>query len=456
MNASGIDFVSRCTERPTKEVSIALRQAVLLSAFLVLAVFTSYPVLGQFSQQGPKLVGTGGTGTQLQGTSVAISADGNTAIVGGYPYHPVSFGEGDIDTDTGAAWVWTRSGGVWTQQGPKLTGSGAVGDSQQGNSVAISADGNTVLVGGPDDNGAIGAAWVWTRTGGIWSQQGNKLVGSDGVVNSAQGISVSLSADGNTALVGGPADNSGVGAMWVWIRNGGVWTQQGNKLVGAGAVGRAGQGESVSLSADGNTAIVGGSGDNGDAGATWVWIRSGGVWTQQGTKLVGAGAVGNAQQGLAVSLSGDGNTAIVGGPNDNTSAGAAWVWTRSGAIWTQQGSKLTVGSGFNFGGSLSRSGDGNLALIGARVWMRSGGVWTQQPSQLAGTGAVGNAGIGSSVALSSDGKTAILGGPYDNNQTGAAWVFVFFDPGSIPSASVWSLLALAAMLALLGIMKTRA
>ena len=125
-------------------------------------------------------------------------------------------------------------------------------------------------------------------------QQGPKLVGTGALGNAQQGISVSLSADGNTAIVGGFRDNSLAGAAWVWTRSGGVWIQQGNKLVGTGAVGNAGQSYSVSLSADGNTAIVGGNGDNGGAGAAWVWTRSGGVWTQQVPKLVGSGAVGNA------------------------------------------------------------------------------------------------------------------------------------------------------------------
>ena len=116
------------------------------------------------------------------------------------------------------------------------------------------------------------------------------------------------------------------GAAWVFTRSGGVWTQQGTKLVGTGAVGAAQQGVSVALSADGNTAIVGGPADNSSAGAAWVFTRSGGVWTQQGTKLVGTGAVGAAQQGDSVALSGDGNTAIVGGWADNNVAGAAWVF----------------------------------------------------------------------------------------------------------------------------------
>jgi hypothetical protein len=164
-------------------------------------------------------------------------------------------------------------------------------------------------------------------------QQGNKLVGTGAVGQSEQGMSVALSADGNTAIVGGPNDNNntgvGVGAAWVFTRSGGVWTQQGNKLVGAGAVGNASQGVSVALSGDGNTAIVGGVNDTAGAGAAWVFIRSGGVWSQQGDKLVGLGAVESPAQGIgngqgrSVALSADGNTAIVGGPTDILEAKSA-------------------------------------------------------------------------------------------------------------------------------------
>src|SRR5262245_47982194 len=166
-----------------------------------------------------------------------------------------------------------------------------------------------------------------------------KLVGTGGVGAADQGF-VALSGDGNTAIVGGPDDNSRAGAAWVFTRSGGVWTQQQSKMVGTGAVGAANQGSSVALSSDGNTAIVGAPSDNSGAGAAWVFTRSGGVWTQQ-SKLVGAGAVGAANQGQAVALSSDGNTAIVGAPSDSSGAGAAWVWTRSGGVWTQQG-KLTL------------------------------------------------------------------------------------------------------------------
>jgi hypothetical protein len=83
--------------------------------------------------------------------------------------------------------------------------------------VAISADGNTAIIGGPTDNsGAGGAAWVFTRNGWVWSQQGGKLVGTGNVGIANQGNSVAISADGNTAIMGGPFDNSYAGAAWVF------------------------------------------------------------------------------------------------------------------------------------------------------------------------------------------------------------------------------------------------
>jgi antibiotic biosynthesis monooxygenase (ABM) superfamily enzyme len=220
------------------------------------------------------------------------------------------------------------------QQGSKLVGTDAVGGANQGHSVALSADGNSAIAGGSNDTSNTGAAWVYTRRGNVWTQQGSMLVGTGAVGNAQQGFSVVLSADGNTAIVGGSGDNSGTGAAWLYTRSGGVWTQQG-KLVGTGSVGSAEQGRSVALSGDGNTAVVGGVGDNSGSGAAWAHTRSGTNWTQQGSKLVGTGAVGHAGQGHSVALSADGNTAIVGGLTDNKVTGAAWVHTRSGGVWTR-------------------------------------------------------------------------------------------------------------------------
>ena len=131
--------------------------------------------------------------------------------------------------------------------------------------------------GGYVDNNLTGAAWVFTRTGDVWSQQGGKLVGTDavnGTLGAYQGYSVSLSGDGNTAIVGGYPDNNFTGAAWVYTRTAGVWKQLGSKLVGTGAAGDAEQGISVSLSSDGNTAIVGGFADDIFKGAAWVFTRA--------------------------------------------------------------------------------------------------------------------------------------------------------------------------------------
>lgn len=390
-------------------------------------------------QQGLKLVGTGGStaSNQEQGTSVALSADGNTAIVGA---------QGD---DQGGSWIYVRSGGVWAQQGSKLMGIGASDD--EGGSVAISADGNTVIQGDPAFNNNQGAAWVFVRNGVTWSEQG-MLTGTNASAVASQGTSVSLSADGNTAVVGGNGYDS-QGAVWVYTRSNGVWTQQGTKLVGTGVVGAfTRQGSSAAISADGNTIIEGGPGDNNSLGAAWIFSRSGGTWTQQGAKLVGTGIGGtytapgvsisnSPNQGASVAISADGNTVLVGGPDDNSTsspeAGAVWVYTRSGATWTQQGAKLSgtgaVGSAMQ-GWSVSLSADGNTAIIGgsgednnelgaAWIFTRSGATWTQKGTKLVGTGSSSDAGQGSAVAISANGNTAIMGGPGDNGAVGAAWVF---------------------------------
>jgi hypothetical protein len=411
----------------------------------------SQPAAAQFNQpfvqQGGKLVGTGAIGYAYQGQSVALSEDGNTAIVGGM----------QDNSSIGAAWVFTQSGGVWTQQAKlvAVNPNGPIGVAQQGWSVALSADGNTAIVGGPNDNEGIGAAWIWTRSGSgssaVWTQQA-KLVGTGNVGAPREGTSVALSADGNTAIVGGPYDNggtlNGIGAAWVWTLSNNVWTPYPSKLVGSGYVAPSYQGTSVALSGNGNTAIVGGYADNLNAGAAWVWILSSGVWSQPQTKLVASNAVGKAWQGTSVALSEDGLTAIVGGPNDNSGIGAAWVWTLNVGVWTQFQfpSKLTANDNVgaaNLGASvaLSQNGaseNGNVAIVGgpydnytantsgvgaAWVWINGDGHFSQQP-KLVGSGySSGYVLQGGSVALSGDGNTAIVGGSFNNSGIGAAWVF---------------------------------
>ena len=381
-----------------------------------------------FGQAGAKLVGTGNIGPGNQGQAVAISSDGTTAIVGAP----------QDNNYIGTAWIYIRNGNTWVQQGPKLVGTGYQGQGYQGSSVAISADGNTAVVGSPNDNATTGAIWVYTRTAGVWTQQGPKLLSNTIYALSQLGSSVALSADGNTILAGAYKEQNLEGAAWVFTRSNGIWTRQGNKLVGNGDIGEALQGSSVALSADGNTAIVGGYGDNANHGAAWVFTRSNTTWSQQGNKLI-AGNSATATLGTSIALSADGNTAIIGGSTDNYDEGGAWVFGRTNGLWAQQGGKL-VGTGntqiSNEGSSVGISADGNTIVIGAYAdssytggfwtFIKNGTAWIQQGAKMYGIGYTTAAQQGAALALSADGSTLIMGGNTDNANLGAAWVFSAF------------------------------
>jgi len=310
---------------------MSLIKRVASASFALCAGFCVVPTAhAQYSQQGSKLVGTGTATVAQQGFSVALSSNGNTLLVGG-----------PSDGDPGATWVFTRSGTTWTQQGSKLVGTGASYiQPQQGSAVALSADGNTAIVGAPSDGGGqsrVGAIWVFVRSGSTWTQQGNKLVASDANMSAELGYSVAVSADGNTALVGG-AQESGTGAAWVFVRSGVTWTQQGLKLVGSGT-GLTGQGGSVALSGDGNTAVIGGHENN--TATAWVFTRSGGVWSQQ-AKMAATATSPNTLNGHNVSISNDGNTALLGVPGNGGNAGATYVFVRSGATWNPRRIRSTT------------------------------------------------------------------------------------------------------------------
>jgi hypothetical protein len=401
---------------------------VVMLAYTLLSV----PAVAQFKQEA-KLVGTDATVVSFQGGSSALSWNGNTALVGG--------------PGSGAAWVFERSRGKWTQES-KLVATDAIGNADQGFSVSLSSSGNTAIVSGPGDNHNVGAAWIFQRSfNREWKQQA-KLVPAGTPFGIESGISASISGDGNTAIIGAPFANGEIGAGFVFVRRHGMWNQQA-ELVGTDVTGPfSTQGTSVALSGDGNTAVVGGFNDNNEAnggngaGAAWVFERSHGAWSQQ-AKLVGTGFVGAPMQGYSVSISDDGNTVIVGGPLDNIDAGAAWVFTRSYGVWNQEGPKLVgtdeIGPFQLQGISVSLSSDGNSAVIGgfaddnnmgaAWVFTLSDGVWTQK-AKLVGTGAIftpgsflGGAEQGTSVSISGDGSTVLSGGPVDNNGVGAAWIF---------------------------------
>jgi hypothetical protein len=388
-------------------------------------------------QQGWKI---GGVEGEMLGGSVALSADGNTALVGSR-----------LGSST-AAWIFKRSGSLWLEQA-QLAGSGEVGEEcvegsecSFGRSVALSADGTTAVVGSPGANGGVGAVWVFTGSGSSWAQQGPKLEGGEAIGAARFGRSVAVSADGGTALIGGAGDHGHRGAAWVFARTGSSWAQQGAKLTGREASPGALFGRSVALSADGSSALIGGPGDAGYRGAAWAFTRSGSSWAPSGPTLGGGEEEqGEGRFGYSVALAADGQTAIVGARSDNEGAGAAWAFTRAGAAWLQQGSKLTggeeAGAG-EFGASVALSAGGNTALLGgpgdgasvgaAWVLARSGGAWSQPDAKLTAVGEIGNGRFGAGVALSENGLSALIGGYDDTVKDGAAWSFAAQSPPQPP------------------------
>jgi IPT/TIG domain/FG-GAP repeat len=400
--------------------------AALAVAFAALTLGAGTATGQGLVQQGEKLVGQGAFEASF-GRAVALSANGDTALIG-EPFNNNYL--------TGAAWVFTRSGSSWIQQGGALR----PGASTFGTSVALSADGNTALISAP----AMGAVYVYVRTGTTWTQQAALAEGI-----SSFGSSVALSADGNTALIG----IIGAAAV-VYGRSSSGWTEEAT-LTGTEHEGEGEFGRTVALSSDGETALVGAPTDNHSVGAAWVFARSGGTWTQQGPKLVGDGEQGEAEFGQSVALAPEGNYALIGAPSQNRGGfpetlrvGAAWVFARSGTAWNQQTQFLLQGEEEaqegEFGKSVALSPDGTYALIGgphesnnsgaAWLFTRSGESWVQQQTVTGrGEEEYPYTGLGGSVAISADGSTAVIGGPGYNHSFGAAWMFSYIAPGPAPA-----------------------
>lgn len=415
----------------TGPISVTTNKGSVSSTPKFILTPTPYPSL----QQGNKLVGTGAIGKAAQGNAVAISADGNTAAVGG---------TGD-NNQIGGVWVFTRTGTTWTQQAKILPDNGNISLNNQlifGNALSFSADGNTLLVGGIEDRqggDGVGASWIFRRENNVWKQD-VKLIGTGNTGTCAQGQDVCLSADGNTAVVYGTGDDFFRGAFWVFTHDTGTWTQQGPKYVPSGLsnfkqVFGGGFHSSIALSADGNTILVSGSIDLPVSSLCTgiIFTRNNGVWTEQSGRLQASGGL----QGRAVALSADGNVAMIGGPHDEGQKGGAWIFVKTGTSWVQQGSKL-IGPGADAeslqGTTVALSADGNTAIMGeygfgehyrGGVWVftRNGNTWVLQGSQLVGYDTDQYSVSGTAVAISADGKTSINGGGSDNDWQGAAWIF---------------------------------
>ncbi len=394
-------------------------------------------------QQGTRLTGRGQpvpeeVGAGEFGLSVAVSEDGSTALVGA----PLD------SNNTGAVWVFVRSGSTWTQQGPRLLAGGtaeAVACSEEepilaaaaeesecgfGTSVALSGDGNTAIVGSPTSNGLNGGAWVFTRSGETWSRDPHELTGTNETGAGHFGKDVALSADGTIALVSAPADNKGRGAVWSFQRGGSGWVPVGEgKITASEETGTGYFGRSLAISPDGSTAVVGGPGDSAYHGAAWMFTRSSGGWTQQ-ARVTGAEEDGAARFGFQVAVSEAGDTVLIGGPRDAADVGAVWVFGRSGSALTQEGAKLTgpgeAGEGM-FGRTIALAASGRVALIGAPrdgsgfgaawVFTRSLAGWSSQKFSADDTRGL----FGASIALSGDGSVPIFGEPLSERRSGIAW-----------------------------------
>ncbi len=296
------------------------------------------------------------------GGSVALSGDGGYALVGAaYNADVGGFGF------SGSAYVFERSGNTWTEQA-KLTASDADGDDTFGGSVALSDDGTAALIGAPigDDANGIetGSAYVFKRSGSTWAEQA-ELTASDGDLYDDFGEAVALSADGSRALVGAINDTLSAGSAYVFERSGAAWTQQARLTASDGASLDI-FGGTVALSADGLTALIGAPGDDSYTGSAYVYERSGTTWTEQ-AKLTAPGNANGDEFGASLDLSTDGMTALVGARRDEQFTGSAYVFERRGGTWTAR-TKLTASDGASsdsFGRAVALSGDGTSALIGS-------------------------------------------------------------------------------------------
>ena len=327
---------------------------------------------GVWSQQAKLTINDGNTNGQF-GYSLAI--DGDTIVVGERGADPF---------DKGAAYVFVRVNGNWLQQA-KLVGNDSINGDRFGEAVAIS--GNTIIVGAvlhdtagtPNVN--KGAAYIFTRTGANWAQQA-KLTASTPQDFDFFGSDVAI--DGNMALIAAPESSGDVrlGSAYVFTRTGNIWTQQA-KLQSNDLSKRDGFGDSVSLSGD--TAVVGATAVTVDGhifqGAAYVFTRSGASWLQQ-AKLTADDGENNSYFGFAVSVK---NQMLAVGAygsriDGKIQQGAAYLFTRTSSGWSQQ-AKLTANDGLAsdfLGTTVAVDGDSIISGAPQKGVNRSNSVDTQQ------------------------------------------------------------------------------
>jgi uncharacterized repeat protein (TIGR01451 family) len=356
----------------------------------------------------------------------ALSIDGDTLVVGA-PRDTTGFG-----FDSGSAYVFVRTAGVWTEQQKLLPADVAERD-EFGYSVSVSGD--TIVAGSPgDDTGTgidAGSAYLFTRTGTVWTPQA-KLLASGGVSGDQFGRAVSL--DGDTVAVGAPLAESSVfraGAAQVFVRTGTDWSWE-QTLTATVPETWALFGTSVALQAD--RLMVGAPGEDtqaGEAAAAYAFVRGAGTWGVE-QRLTASVDEPFPSFGHSVALSGD--AGFVGAPGRDDGSGSAYVFRRVGA-WAEEARLDPPGTASfdDFGASVAIEGD--VLVIGAPgddlpqgraagaayVFIRRGAAWTLQ-QKLVGSDASENDGFGATVALSGD--TLAVGAPEMSYPEGAVYLFV--------------------------------
>ena len=266
-----------------------------------------------------------------------MAISGDTVVVG-------ALGDDDAGDLSGSSYVYTRSGSTWSLEQKLVAGDAAAGD-RFGGSVDIELD--TIVVGADfddDDGSGSGSAYVFTRSAGTWTEQG-KLTASDGAAGDSFGEAVAISAD--TIVVGSDRDDDGgtdSGSAYVFVRDAGTWTEQ-DKLVASDPGTNDLFGRRVAI--DGDTIVVGVRQEDqqgSNAGAAYVFTRSGTTWTQE-AKLMASDGEAFDFFGESVALRGD--VALVGAIGDSdrgADSGAVYVFERSEASWTEQ-TKATADDG---------------------------------------------------------------------------------------------------------------
>lgn len=316
------------------------------------------------------------------------------------------------------------SSSSWIQVGSDLDGEAA--SDSFGKSVAVSANGNIVAIGAPENDGGganAGHVRVFEVTAGVWSQRGADIDGT--VVGGLLGSDVDLSDDGSVVVASAPSENTYRGKARVFDWNGSVWTPR-SAITGEAAFD---EWTKVSLSGDG-TALAFGSIDNDNlvggtnSGSVRVFVWDGSVWSQRGADIDGEAA--GDRSGGAISLSSDGTVLAIGAtenaPSGGVRAGHVRVYKWNGSAWLQLGADLDgSGLGDHFGSSVSLSTDGSILAVGingreigdgseqgqVRVFSWNGSAWVQRGSNVDGD--VSDEQLGSDVSMSGDGSVLVAG-----------------------------------------------